>query len=104
MYGSRRRNEHGLLSVLFGCVTSRTYRAPHNESNSSCCIAVYEGAWISAPRLKGGPSLVEAESFDRGLAALSDYVNRASLNVGAGSEPFCRLSICYVAILPLSGF
>jgi hypothetical protein len=53
MYGSRRRNEHGLLSVLFGCVTSRTYRAPHNESNSSCCIAVYEGAWISAPRLKG---------------------------------------------------
>jgi hypothetical protein len=103
MYGSRRRNEHGLLSVLFSCVTSRTYRALHNGEKF---VAPHRGPrrCVDLSNKERGPSLVEAETFDRGFAALNDYVNRASLNVGAGIAAYFVAVVDNVAILPLSGF
>jgi hypothetical protein len=59
-------------------------RALHNREQLVGRIAVHEGAWISVTKTQGGTHLVEAEPFDRGFVALSDYVNRASLNLGAG--------------------
>jgi hypothetical protein len=65
------------------------------ESNSLCRIAVHEGAWISAPRLKGAHASSKRNRLIAVSWALNDYLNRASLNVGAGSEA-CFVACRYV--------
>jgi hypothetical protein len=62
MYGSWHGNEHGLLSILFACVTSRTHFVHCATESNSLVASRFTKARGSQPlRLKGTRTLAKRD-------------------------------------------